>query len=220
VIPERGIVLDVAHASLTYGPWEDRQRAWLQGFFMPPDYETREAHVRKAGYITNRSAFRTLVTFRGSVRIHVPFSRDPSARDADFRSPHARAEGCSNFLTLASGTPIYVHSDDLVHSDRPTSGTGETSGKAAPSHSAAAHQGAQGSLKRAAGAQAHTPSPSYTARGVRSDGATGRAEDDDTDRMDEGSDSVWMPSANILDVRVLVLCVCARVCHHALARCA
>jgi len=36
VIPERGIVLEVAHASLNYGPWEDRQRAWLQVPQMSP----------------------------------------------------------------------------------------------------------------------------------------------------------------------------------------
>jgi len=64
----------------------------LQGFFIPPDFETREAHVRTPGYTTNRSAFRTLVTFRGSVRLCVPFSHDPASRDADYPSSHDRSE--------------------------------------------------------------------------------------------------------------------------------
>ena len=69
VIPERGIVLEVAHASLIYGPWENRQRVLMQSLFLPADYETRTQHLHTPGYVTNRAAFRTDINLRGSVSV-------------------------------------------------------------------------------------------------------------------------------------------------------
>jgi hypothetical protein len=111
VIPERGIVLEVAHASLIYGPWENRQRVLMQSLFLPADYETRTQHLHTPGYVTNRAAFRTDINLRGSVRLHVPFSRDCSVREADFTSVTARGEGCSlapSLLLHPRALPCYM----------------------------------------------------------------------------------------------------------------
>ena len=96
---------------MIYGPWEDRQRVWLQTFFLPADFERREPSVPVAGYMTNCAAFHTSIQLRGSVRLHVPFSPDCSAREMDFTSGCARDDECTNFFTLASGKPFYLHQE-------------------------------------------------------------------------------------------------------------
>ena len=106
-----GLELTVGHASMIYGPWEDRQRVWLQTFFLPADFERREPSVPVAGYMTNCAAFHTSIQLRGSVRLHVPFSPDCSAREMDFTSGCARDDECTNFFTLASGKPFYLHQE-------------------------------------------------------------------------------------------------------------
>ena len=205
VVPERGILLEVAHASLVYGPWEDRQRAWLQGFFTPADFETREPHTRKSGYVVNRSAFHTIVTFRGSVRLHVPFSRDCSARESDFASVHARTEGCAQFLTLTSGTSFYQHPRDTarrsglaaregsfsgkkqVHT-RDTAGAGSAVGGVAGKESglgAGIARDANGSTHGS-----HDPAPSYRHRNEKVEAVHGREREVDWEgEEEEDSDS-------------------------------
>jgi hypothetical protein len=203
VVPERGIELQVVHGSLIYGPWEDRQRAWLQGFFTPPDFETRQVHMHKAGYTTQRSAFRTKISLRGSVRLHVPFSRDCSGRENDFTCSRTRGEGCGNFLQLTSGTPFYQHVSYSSNYKRrhdaglregsfePDSGRGRNAASL-PGRPARVAEG-PGGRGRDANASASALSPSSRERGPRADGegqgGEGEGTDSDSEYTDDSADS-------------------------------
>ncbi len=100
--PEAGVVLDVVHGSLCYGPWENRQRESLQGFFFPPDFEPKQAYAPKEGQLESKSGFRLNIFFKGSVRMHMPYAKT-AGRKRDFNSSYAAGKNADGWLSILAG---------------------------------------------------------------------------------------------------------------------
>jgi hypothetical protein len=100
--PEMGVVLDVVHGSLCYGPWENRQRELLQGFFFPPDFEPKEVYAPKEGQLESKSGFRLNIFFKGSVRMHVPYAK-VAGRKRDSNTSYAAGKNADGWLSILAG---------------------------------------------------------------------------------------------------------------------
>jgi hypothetical protein len=74
-LPHKTMITDVVcnAATVVYGPWANRQRDLLQGFFFPPDYEEMKVHVPLAGHPRQYSSFNLNVTFNGDTIFRIPF---------------------------------------------------------------------------------------------------------------------------------------------------
>jgi hypothetical protein len=71
--PEWGMDIEVSGATISYGPWADRQRACLQEMFFPGSYEdAKVASTLKVGEQRVYAYFKLQVEFKDSVTFKVP----------------------------------------------------------------------------------------------------------------------------------------------------
>lgn len=103
--PEAGLVLDVVHGSLVYGPWEERQLKRLRQFFYPPDFQERAPYEPKVGELERKTGFRLNIYFKGSIRLKVPYSKVNPGRRRDPLVCYFAGESESGWLSLLCGTP-------------------------------------------------------------------------------------------------------------------
>jgi hypothetical protein len=100
--PEAGLVLDVVHGSLCYGPWENRQRELLQAFFFPPDFEPRKVYVAREGQLECKVGFRVTINFKESVRMLLPYAK-AAGRKHDSSMSYVAGDNADGWLSILAG---------------------------------------------------------------------------------------------------------------------
>ena len=71
--PEWGMDIEVAGATISYGPWADRQRGILQEMFFPGTYEDSEAATKlNVGDTRVYAYFKVLIEFKDGVTFKIP----------------------------------------------------------------------------------------------------------------------------------------------------
>jgi hypothetical protein len=71
--PEWGMDIEVAGATISYGPWADRQRGILQEMFFPGTYEDSTAATRlNVGDRRVYAYFKVLIEFKDGVTFKIP----------------------------------------------------------------------------------------------------------------------------------------------------
>ncbi|EJT99737.1 hypothetical protein DACRYDRAFT_101324 [Dacryopinax primogenitus] len=114
--PEWGVDISLRDATVTYGPWMDRQRSFLQSVFIPPFWaDNRPTHRLRPGDTRLATAMRVFVQLEGTTTLRLPTretSKDwkydkvglaPAEADAD-----ERAYGWINITSHGLGSVSYI----------------------------------------------------------------------------------------------------------------
>lgn len=72
--PQWRIDIDCSESDINYGPWINHQRALIQKWFFPTDYENRKIYQPEPGTPRQHAALITNITFSKITKFTIPFS--------------------------------------------------------------------------------------------------------------------------------------------------
>eukprot|EP01133_Synstelium_polycarpum_P003736 gene3736-4309_t len=118
--PQWGVDVNMTAASIIYGPWADRNRALIQKFFFPVDYETPPIHHPVVGEQRAYANFNATFNLSKNSTFRIPFrelSKDQTAAEdsSDDLPPLAQRKPAWVDLKIEENSSLIIISPLTIH---------------------------------------------------------------------------------------------------------